>query len=88
MIQANNLKTRKQGHSVSITIPAKANVSVDEYYSFEQDENGRLIYTPIKKQNNFWDEVEMTPQDVERDIKDLGFDPSDQSERLGEKIEW
>ncbi|MBS0956708.1 antitoxin [Lactiplantibacillus plantarum] len=66
-------KTRKQGNSVSIGIAKSAQVEAGEHYSFEKDEDGRLIYTPMKVSDNPWHNGAFDHYDFNADVKKIGF---------------
>ncbi|WP_125591143.1 AbrB/MazE/SpoVT family DNA-binding domain-containing protein [Companilactobacillus jidongensis] len=66
-------KTRKNGNSMSITVPKSAGISENESFSL-QKENGNLIYKPLKEENNPWKNGHFKNHDFRNDMNKLEFE--------------
>lgn len=66
-------KTRKNGNSISITVPKSAGISENEIFSL-QKENGNLVYKPLKEKSNPWKNGKFKNHDFRQDMKELEFD--------------
>lgn len=76
------VKTRKQGNSLMITVPASFKVGENAEYKPTIDENGVISYIPVHK-NIFAQHPE---QDFRAALLDLGL--SDQGKTVGRENVW
>jgi len=65
-------KTRKNGNSMSITVPKSAGISENETFSLERVD-GNLVYRPTE-QDNPWKNGQFKNHDFRKDMQKLEFD--------------
>ncbi|MFC6176578.1 antitoxin [Companilactobacillus huachuanensis] len=78
-------KTRKNGNSISITVPKSAGISENEIFSL-QKENGNLVYKHLESQNNPWKNGHFKNHDFKKDMETLEFDVGNETAVGKEKL--
>ncbi|WP_434520433.1 hypothetical protein ACLHK8_05165 [Pediococcus sp. M21F004] len=80
-------KTRRQGNSVTVTIPKEANINAGTELAVTQTSAG-IIYVPIKptKKTNRYATQAAKNHNYQQDIDDLGYDPNTQPPVGSERI--
>jgi len=68
-----NFKTRKNGNSISLTVPKTIGIQENEEFSLSYID-GNLIYKPIKKNNNPWENGEYSKYDFRKLRNELDFE--------------
>lgn len=76
------VKTRKQGNSLMITIPATFRIEENEEYQAMIDENGIISFIPVR--NNIFEEY--ADYDFKKAIKEMNI--ADNGEMVGKENVW
>lgn len=74
------VKARRQGNSTIFTIPKNINVATDTKYNVYNDDDGNIVYEPVKKDNyDIWPGSNLDSIDFDelrkQELADLGYNP-------------
>lgn len=77
---------RKSGNANSVTIPTNSGLKIGDSVILLLKPNGNLEIQ--KSETNFWDSLpKISEKEKEQEIKDLGYDPTEQHSVGQERIE-